>query len=110
MTRMRWAAVLLVGLAATGVACSSSGYSKDDFEQDLESEIDLSPEIANCVADGVDEAGMDISEFDTDKPIDEVLDADEQQTFTEVITACVMQDSDIEPSEVPDPTDLTVPD
>ena len=110
MNRMRWAAVLVAGLAATGVACSSSDYSKDDFQQDLENEVDLSPEVASCVADGVDEAGMDISEFDTDKSIDEVLDADEQQTFTEVITTCVMQDADIDPDDVPEPTDLTVPD
>ncbi len=110
MNRMRWAAVLVAGLATAGVGCSSSDYSKDDFEQDLESEVDLSPEIANCVADGVDEAGIDISKFDTDKSIDEVLDDDEQQRFTEVITTCVMQDSNIDPDDVPDPTDLTVPD
>ena len=110
MNRMRWAAVLVAGLATAGVGCSSSDYSKDDFEQDLESEVDLSPEIANCVADGVDEAGIVISKFDTDKSIDEVLDDDEQQRFTEVITTCVMQDSNIDPDDVPDPTDLTVPD
>ena len=110
MNRMRWAAVLVAGLATAGVACSSSDYSKDDFQRDLEGEIDLEPNVANCVVEGVDDAGIDISKFDTDKSIEDVLDPDEQQKFTEVITTCVLQDSDIDPSDVPDPTDLTVPD
>ena len=78
MNRMRWAAVLVAGLATAGVACSSSDYSKEDFQADLEEKIDLSPAVANCVADGVDESGIDISEFDTDKSIEDVLDSDEQ--------------------------------
>ena len=110
MNRIRWAAVLVAGLATAGVACSSSDYSKDDFEQDLESEVDLSPAIANCVADGVDEAGIDISKFDTDKSIEDVLDPEEQQRFTEVITTCVVQDPDNDPGDLPETTDLTVPD
>ena len=81
MNRMRWGAVLVAGLATTGVACSSSDYSKEDFQEDLESEIDLSPAVANCVADGVDESGIDISEFDTDKSIEDVLDADELEAL-----------------------------
>ncbi len=110
MNRKRWAAVLLAGTATVGVACSGSDYSKDDFQRDLEEEIDLEPNVANCVVEGVDDAGIDISEFNTDKSIDEVLDADEQRTFTEVITTCVMQDADIDPADLPDPSDLTIPD
>ncbi len=109
MNRMRWAAVLVAGLATTGVACSGGDYSKADFQKDLEEEVDLKPEVAKCVTDGVDDAGIDISEFNTDKSMDEVLDADEQKEFTEVITACVMEDSGIDPSEMPDASDLTVP-
>ena len=110
MNRMRWAAVALVGLAGTGVACSGSGYSTDDFQQDLEDKIDLSPEVASCVADGVDDAGIDVAEFDSDKPIEDLLDPDEQELFTEVITTCVMTDQGIDPDDVPNPADLTVPD
>lgn len=110
MDRMRWAAVLIAGLATAGMACSSSDYSKDDFQRDLEEEIDLEPNVANCVVEGVDDEGIDISKFDTDSSIEDVLDSDEQQKFTEVITTCVMRDSDIDPRDMPDPTDLTVPD
>jgi len=109
MWRMRLAAGIVAGLALTGVACSGSDYSKGDFQKELEEDVDLSPEVASCVADGVDEAGIDISKFDTDESTEEVLDADEQKTFTEVITACVMTDAGLDPSDVPDASDLTVP-
>src|SRR5690554_4728580 len=107
MNRMRWAAVLVAGLAMTGMAWSGGDYSKADFQKDLEEEVDLSPEVSKCVADGIDDAGIDISEFNTDKSMDEVLDADEQETFTEVITTCVMEDQGLDPDDLPDPSDLT---
>lgn len=111
MKRMRFAAVLVAGLAMTGAACSGDDYSKAEFQRDLEEEADLSPEVAKCVADGVDDAGIDISEFNTDKEMDEVLDEGEQEKFTEAITACVMDDAGIDPSDmsIPDASDLTVP-
>ena len=109
MNRMRWAAVLVAGLATTGLACSGGDYSKEEFQKDLEEEVDLSPEVSKCVADGVDDAGIDISEFNTDKSMDEVLDAEDQEKFTEVIAGCVMEDQGMDPADMPDASDLTVP-
>ncbi len=71
--------------------------------------MDLSPEVSKCVADGVDDAGIDISEFNTDKSMDEVLNSDEQETFTTVIATCMMEDQGIDPDDMPDMSDLTVP-
>lgn len=111
MKRMRLAAVLVAGLALTGAACSSSDYSKADFQKDLEEKADLSPEVAKCVADGVDDAGLDISEFNSDEQMDDVLNDEEQEKFTSAISKCVMEDAGLDPDmSIPDASDLTVPD
>ncbi len=110
MKRMRIAAVLVAGLAVTGVGCSSSSYSKADFQKDLEEEADLSPEVSKCVADGADEAGLDFAKMNDADTVEEAFPGDDQEKFTEVITKCMLDDAGLDPDmSIPDASDLTVP-
>jgi len=104
MKRMRLTAIAVAGLALVGGACSGGDYSKADFQTDLEEKGDLSPELAECVADGLDEAGIDFSTFDSEDSLDEIMSDEQQDTFTEVTSTCAMEDAGINPDdlELPD--------
>ena len=104
MKRICLAAMMVIGIALVGGACSGDDYSKADFQADLEDKADLSPEVAECVADGVDDAGIDFSTLNSDGDLDDIMDEDDQKKFTDATTKCVMDDAGI------DESDITIPD
>jgi hypothetical protein len=105
MQRMRLTAIAVAGLALVGGACSGGDdYSKADFQTDLEEEADMSPELAECMADGLEEAGIDFSDFDSDADPEDIFDEEQQATFTEAATDCAMEDAGIDPEDLEVPT------
>lgn len=104
MNRTRTAlAVLVAGFALFATACGGDDYTKADFQSDLEEKADLEPETAECVADGIEDAGIDISSLDSEGSFDEVFSDEDEEAFTEVTTNCVMEAEGI------DPSDMTIP-
>ncbi|CAN5498283.1 hypothetical protein BH10ACT3_BH10ACT3_08100 [soil metagenome] len=104
MKRTRLAVLLVAGLVLVGGACSGGDYSKADFQTDLEEQADVSPEVAKCVADGVEDAGIDISKLDSEGDFDDVMNDADQKKFTDATTKCIMDDAGI------DPSDTSIPD
>ena len=104
MKRTRLALLLVAGLVLVGGACSGGDYSKADFQSDLEEKADLDPDVAKCVADGVEDAGIDISTLDSDGDFDDIMDDADQEKFTDATTKCIMDDAGI------DPSDTSIPD
>lgn len=81
-------AALILTLGGLGAACSSSEATRADLIDELMSgDAAMTEDQANCVADGVEDAG--ISYDVVDASVDEVSDED-VETLTSVMFDCLL--------------------